>query len=374
MAALPPVLELARELVAFDTINPPGREEDCAAYLGALLESAGLAVRRFEFAHGRTSLIAELSGSGERPPLCFTGHIDTVPLGAQPWTRAPFGEIAQGRLYGRGSSDMKAGVAAFVHAACQLARRRGRSGGLVLVITAGEETGCEGASDLVKRGVLGKAGAVIVAEPSANYPYVGHKGALWLKGRARGKTAHGSMPERGDNAVYKAARAVLKLADYHFNLAPHALLGRATLNIGTISGGLNINSVPDAADFTVDIRTVPGQAHGRARESLQSYLGSDIALETLVDVPAIASDDRHPWVQEVFGLMAGYLSENPRPRGATYFTDAAYLTPAYGAPPTVILGPGEPELAHQTDEYCVIAKLEQAAQAFEAIGARWCGA
>ena len=198
----------------------------------------------------------------ERPPLCFTGHVDVVPLGAAPWKKDPFaGETDAGRLYGRGSSDMKSGVAAFVTAAVRLAPHLERTAGLALVITAGEETGCEGAFHLQRDGVLGRAGALVVAEPTSNYPFVGHKGALWLRAKTRGVTAHGSMPERGDNAVYKAARAVSELAAFRFANPPHPLMGQATLNVGTIQGGLNINSVPDQAVIGVDIRTVPTLNH-----------------------------------------------------------------------------------------------------------------
>jgi len=117
-------LDLTRELLRFDTVNPPGQERACAERLGQLLENVGFAVRSYEFAPGRTSLVARLGGSSGRAPLCFAGHIDTVPLGTMPWKRDPFaGEVADGRLYGRGSSDMKSGVAAFVTVACRLAER-----------------------------------------------------------------------------------------------------------------------------------------------------------------------------------------------------------------------------------------------------------
>jgi len=139
-------VELTRTLVAFDTINPPGNERPCAEYLGKLLDAAGFAVSYHEFDDTRTSLVARIGGSNDVPPLCFTGHIDTVPLGAAPWSVDPFaGEISDGKLYGRGTSDMKSGVAAFVVACTQLADDLARGPGVVLVITAGEETGCEGA-------------------------------------------------------------------------------------------------------------------------------------------------------------------------------------------------------------------------------------
>ena len=206
-----------------------------------------------------------------KKPLCFGGHIDVVPLGAKEWSVDPFGaEIVDGRLYGRGSTDMKSGVAAFVHVAMKLAAEAARgTADIVLAICAGEETGCEGSSHLGKTGALGEAGAIIVAEPTANYPVLGHKGALWLEVESEGVTAHGSMPERGVNAFYKAARAVTKLEDFDFNVKPHELLGRSTLNVGTMEGGLNVNSVPDRARFTVDIRTLPEQDHGEIVSGLQ---------------------------------------------------------------------------------------------------------
>ena len=169
-------VELSRTLVAFETINPPGNERQCAEFLGGLLEDGGFAVSYHEFAKNRTSLVARIGGSANAKPLCFTGHIDTVPLGAAPWTVAPFsGEIFDGKLYGRGTTDMKCGVAAFMVAVLELNEELSQGPGVVLIITAGEETGCEGAYHLAGLGdVLGEAGAVVVAEPSSNQPWIGH--------------------------------------------------------------------------------------------------------------------------------------------------------------------------------------------------------
>lgn len=367
------VLELTRELLRFDTINPPGQERACAHRLGRLLEEAGFSMAYHEFAETRTSLVARLGGSGDALPLCFTGHTDTVPLGARPWTKDAFaGEIADGRLYGRGASDMKSGVAAFVVAALRLAPLLRRSPGLVLVITAGEETACQGAQHLARVGALGRAGALVVGEPTGNYPFAGHKGALWLEARATGVTAHGSMPERGVNAVYKAARAVTKLEHFAFDVAPHPVLGRPTLNVGTFHGGLNVNSVPDAAVVGLDIRTIPDQKHGALTERLAGYLGDDVTLHTVSDAEGVWSDPSHPWVQEVYEITGRVTGERPEPRAVPYFTDASAITPAYDNAPTLILGPGEAELAHQTDEWCGVGRLEQAVEIYAEIARRWC--
>jgi succinyl-diaminopimelate desuccinylase len=162
MSAVRPV-ELTQELVRMGTVNPTNPEAPATEHVARLLEAGGFAVSRHAFAPGRTSLVAR-HGRGARDPLCFAGHIDTVPLGAAPWTRDPFGaEIADGKLYGRGASDMKSGVAAFVCAALDVARADPEAE-LVLVVVAGEETGCEGSGHLARTaGALCRAGALVVA-------------------------------------------------------------------------------------------------------------------------------------------------------------------------------------------------------------------
>ncbi|MEO8628961.1 MAG: M20 family metallopeptidase [Betaproteobacteria bacterium] len=366
-------IELTKQLVRMNTINPPGQEEVCARHLGALLEMSGFQTRYHSFGAGRVSLIATIGGSSKKLPLCMTGHIDTVPLGAAPWRMDPFaGDTDAGKLYGRGTSDMKCGVAAFTVAALKMAPHLATGPGLCLVITAGEETGCEGAFHMLQDGVLGTAGAVVVAEPTSNYPFLGHKGALWLKARTKGVTAHGSMPEKGVNAVYKAARAASILESFRFSNPPHGLMGQATLNLGTFHGGLNINSVPDQAELGIDIRTVPTVNHRELIAALAAQLGSDVTLEPLMDLEAVFTESEDPWMQSVFEVMGSVLGERPVPRVATYFTDAAALNRAYNNPPTVILGPGEPQMAHQTDEYCQMEHVRNSVGAFEEIIKRWC--
>ncbi len=370
----PSALELTKQLLRFNTINPPGNERPCAEHLGRLLEQHGFKVAYHEYADTRASLVARIGGNSVKPPICFTGHIDIVPLGTAAWLKDPFaGETENNKLYGRGVSDMKAGVAAFVIACQKLAEKLKHTPGAVLVITAGEETGCEGANFLADRsGVLGKAGAVVVGEPTGNNPFVGHKGAFWLRATTHGVTAHGSMPELGDNAVYKLARAVTKLEHYQFDQPSHFMMGRPTLNVGTIQGGLNVNSVPDRASVGIDIRTIPNQDHARLKDHLQRHLGAEVELAQLMDVQAVWTEPSHPWMQSVFELAGKYLGEKPQPKTASYFTDAAALRRAFGGPPTVILGPGEPSKAHQTDEFCLIDKLDKSTAIYTDILAQWC--
>lgn len=373
MPAMPDAVQLTRELLKFNTINPPGAEQACAQHIGALLERAGFTVDYAQFAPTRMSLVARIGGVKGKPPLGFTGHIDTVPLGAAAWRTDAFGaSLEGGKLYGRGSSDMKSGVAAFVVASLGMAEKLKNGPGLTLVITADEECGCGGAAHLVKQGkLLGTVGALLIGEPTANYPLIGHKGALWLDVKTRGITAHGSMPERGENAIYKAADVILKLRGFDFAASPHALMGGPTLNVGTVHGGLNINSVPDEACIGVDIRTIPGQDHALIRSRMQGLLGEKVEITPTIDVAAIYSDPAQPWIQHVFDVTAPRLGARPHAKTATYFTDAAVLKDAYRDIPMVVLGPGEPGLAHQTDEYCLVERIEQAVDIYTELIKDW---
>jgi len=364
---------LTRELLAFNTINPPGMERACAHLLGSMLQEAGYRVEYHEFAEGRTSLIARIGQGDGKAPLCFTGHIDTVPLGAAHWRHDAFaGETDGDRLYGRGSTDMKSGIAAFVCAAIELAPHLASTPGLVLVITAGEEIGCEGAKFLADRKLLGSAGAIVVAEPTDNYPYVGHKGLAWFEIETAGVTAHGSMPEVGDNAIVKMARVIDDLGKYRFPVESHPVMGKPTLNVGTIRGGLNTNSVPDRASITVDTRTVPGIEHAHLCKSLASLLAPHGAhVRQIVDTPLLYTEPEQEWVASVFEACTPYVGARPTPKTITFSTDGADLKRGFGGPPAVILGPGEPTLAHQTDEWCSMNRIGQSTELFRSLMRDW---
>jgi succinyl-diaminopimelate desuccinylase len=369
------VLELTRELIRFNTINPPGNEQPCAEHLGRILENAGFDIAYHLLDEGRPNLIARIGGRDDKPPLCLSGHIDVVPLGAAPWSVEPFAaDIADGRLYGRGSSDMKSGVAAIVATAAALAPYLRDTAGLVLVITAGEECGCHGARKLAAtEGALGQAGAVIIAEPTSNRPLVGHKGVLWAEAEAVGVTAHGSMPHKGDNAVYKVARAITRLERFEFAASPHPVLGPLTLNVGWVHGGVNINSVPDRASFGMDMRLIPGVDRDALKAELRQVMGGDVTLKVLDEADAVWSDPNDPWMAETIEIASKISGRTAGVEAAPYFTDACALQPAYGGAPTLIMGPGEAEQAHQTDEYCLAARIHEAETIFTEIARKWCG-
>jgi len=374
MKYTPEPISLTQRLIRFNTVNPPGQEKACAVWIGEFLKDSGFQVSFYEFDDKRTSLVAVLKGAGEKASLCFSGHLDTVPTGKARWKMSPFGgEIHGDKIFGRGTSDMKGGIAAMVSAALRLSKITNLKAGVTILLTAGEETGCEGARYLVKRkGILPEIGALVIGEPTSNRPLVGHKGAVRFELTIRGKTAHAAMPEKGENAIYKAARALTRLEAFDFGVAENPILGKPTLNVGIISGGININSVPDLTTIGIDIRPTPGLDADEIKTCLDTCLGPDVVIRCLEAFPGVLSDPDDPWIREVFEVAAPYLETPPVPEGAPYFTDASFFVGPMGNPPTVLLGPGESEQAHSTDEFCYLAKIEEAAEIYFEIAQRWC--
>jgi len=367
------VISLTRKLLSFNNINPPGNEEIIARFTGDILVSHGFQTEYYLFGEGRLHLVAERGLSGDKPPIVLSGHFDTVPLGNNKWSIDPFaGEISDGKIWGRGSSDMKGGLASMILASVMAFNGSAPQGGVRLIFTAGEELGCIGIRQLSK--VLknpGRASAIIVGEPTSNEPVIGHKGALYLNAATSGLTAHSSMPELGDNAIYKAARSILKARDFNFEAERDALLGFPTINVGKMSGGMNINSVPDHAEFTIDIRSTSKMDHEKLLARLSENLGSETALETLVDLKPVSTAEDDPFVQLVYDVCGVDRKDNAFPKTLPYLTDGSVLQSVYDGVPTVILGPGQPEMAHQTDEFCYIRKLEESVNIYYDIISKW---
>jgi succinyl-diaminopimelate desuccinylase len=363
------VVSLTKKLVSLNTVNPPGNEKDTAKYIGSMLAKNGFHVDYIPFETNRLHVVAEKGCEHDNSPIVFTGHFDTVPLGAKKWSIHPFtGEIKDGKLYGRGSSDMKGGLAAMVIAAIQTFNEGSPKCGVRLILTSGEELGCQGAKHLASTYKnMGRAKGIIVGEPTANIPAIGHKGGLYLKLTARGKTAHSSMPHLGDNAIYKIAQSITKIEKFDFGAEEDPLLGFPTINVGKVSGGMNINSVPDHANFTIDIRSTTKVNHKELLTRLRKELGHEILIETLVDLPAVSSDKNASFVQLVHKACGISTKTSGFPHSLPYLTDGAVLQQVYRGAPTIILGPGQPEMAHKTDEFCFISKLEQAVKIYKKI-------
>ncbi|QEW23071.1 Acetylornithine deacetylase (plasmid) [Paracoccaceae bacterium] len=365
MTARPDVVDLARKLIALDTVNPPGNERAALDLCAGILTQAGFDCRLtpVDGAPLRANLVAT-RGTGTGPALGFSAHLDTVPFGAAPWRHPPLsGHVEDGRLYGRGSSDMKAAVAAVLVACCD---PHTPPGGIAVILTCGEETGCDGARLLVQAAGLPHIGALVVPESTGNAIVHGHKGVLWLKLAFHGVTAHGAMPEAGRNAIGLAVDALTRIRD--MPLGPtHPVMGHPTLNIGTIHGGINTNSVPDLCEVTLDLRTLPGTDHADLTRRVADLAGPDATVSPLIDLPSIWTDPDDPWVRATAAMLKDRTGRAAPPASVNYFTDAALLTPALGNPATIIFGPGDPGQPHATNEWVHIDALHDAVPLMRAL-------
>jgi succinyl-diaminopimelate desuccinylase len=367
------VISLTKKLLSFNSVNPPGNEREIAMFVGELLEKNNFKTTYFQFEKDRLHLVAEKGLSSLKPPVVLSGHFDTVPLGAREWSVDPFaGIVTNGKIFGRGSSDMKGGLAAMICAAVESFNGCEPECGVRLIFTSGEELGCQGIEHLVKEiKNKGKASAVIVGEPTANLPVIGHKGAIYLNAVTSGVSAHSSMPELGVNAIYKAAASILKIKEFKFEVEKDKLLGFPTINVGRMHGGMNLNSVPDHAEFSIDIRSTTKLDHSKILKRLSDELGKETILEILVNMTPVSTDEADPFIQLVYDVCSIDRSDSRFPLSLPYLTDGSILQKFYNGVPTLIMGPGEPEMAHQTDEFCYTHKLEDAVNLYKKIILNW---
>ena len=286
------VVELTRELVGIRTVNPPGDEEKAASLLAARLEAAGFSVASYEFAPGRTSLVARLR-RGDGPSLCLTGHLDTVPLGRADWSVDPFsGETDGDRLFGRGTSDMKGGTAAIVVAAERVAALGAGGSGLELVLCAGEETGCEGALALAREeGALGALRRGAGGRADDELPVRGAQGRrVGGRGGAREDRPRLDAAPGRERDLHARARRRSRCEDFAFDGPSTRCSAPPTVSLGTFSGGININSVPDRAEAGIDVRTVPGLSSDAVLAALRERLGEGVELSPRVALDPIDTD------------------------------------------------------------------------------------
>ncbi|MDF2917279.1 M20/M25/M40 family metallo-hydrolase [Microbacterium sp. NPDC086615] len=358
-SSTPDVVGLTRDLIRLDTVD--GNEDAALSVLAPILSDAGLDLAWVPWHPGRSNLVATWRGGG---PLTLSGHLDTVPTGAAPWARSPFGgEVDGDRLFGRGASDMKGGVAAMTVAAARAAREG--SAPFRLVFTSAEETGCHGAAAVAAHVPLPENGILVVGESTGNEVRFGHKGASWLRLDTRGRAAHGSRPELGMNAIDALADAVHALRDAPRG-ARHPHLGTRTTNVGTIAGGTQTNLVPDAATMTVDVRAVPGAG----AEEIVALLADHGSVTRALDVPSVWSEPDSAVSRKVLDIVASVRGEPSDAGGVSYFTDAAVLDPTRSR--SYIIGPGDADQPHTTDESVSVRRLEEAVEVYHAlIAARW---
>ena len=306
---------------------------------------------------GRSNLIARLLPRNKiRQTILLAPHLDTV--GADGTKFIP--QRKNGRLYGRGACDTKGSVAAMLSALCELAEAKSRPLETEIVFAGliDEEHAQAGSRALAASGF--KADLAIVGEPTKLQVVTAHKGSLWLELETRGKAAHGATPQFGKNAVHEMARIVdLLETDYAAQLRKrkHPLLGTATVNVGTISGGAQPNIVPDRCKITVDRRTLPGETDAGVQREIAAFLRArklSAKISSAKLAPALPLETNHklPLVQQFLKCVG-----QSKPLGVHFFCDAAVLSA--GGIPSVVFGPGDVAQAHTADEWISLSELER---------------
>lgn len=375
-------IKFLQKLIKIKSVNPPGNELGVAKAIVEHAAKAGLQTEIKALSRNRANVIVRLKGNGPKHrSLLFSGHLDTVPVGETEWKHSPFsGSLINGKIFGRGSCDMKSGVAALIEAMITLKEARtSLNHDVIFVGTAGEEVDCIGASMMIDDEALKNAGAMVIAEPSNGKVFTAHKGALWIEIKLFGKTAHGSMPHEGINAIVHMSELIERLKHFSFSYEKeHKLLGKPTLTISTVNGGIKTNVVPDQCKVTIDIRTIPEIKHGNIITDIKGILKDlemkidhfKAELKIINDLPALENERDNDFVSLALELNKELNKIEAEEKGANYYTDASVFFPALKIP-TIIYGPGDEKLAHQPDEYVEVKKYIRAIQYYAEIAKRF---
>jgi len=379
------VVETLADLVAIPSVNPMGQEVSgpdyfevrVTDYLEAFFERLGLPWQRQTVEPDRDNIIARLDGTSQGL-IVFEAHQDTVPV--EGMTVPPFEPaIRQGRLYGRGSCDIKGGMAAMLAALARLADERPPDmPTVVMACTVNEEYGFSGALALTQLWTPGADSlfarvpdGVIVAEPTLLNVVVAHRGIVRWRCHVDGRAAHSSQPHLGDNAIYKMSHVVQAIERYHNEVTPtltrHPRCGNPTVCASTIAGGISVNTVPGHAVIEIDRRVVPGEDPNQAYDRLIAYIAEQAGVSGIRHEPPYRifvglSDDNNGPLGERLAAVARETEPGCQIMGVPYGTDAAVL--AASGVPSVVFGPGSIDQAHTADEWLEISQLERAAEIY----------
>jgi acetylornithine deacetylase len=371
---------LARALIQIDSRNPtlapdsPG-EGDCARALASVLDDWGFSVELMETVPGRPNVVARL-GPSDSPVLMLNGHLDVV--GVEGMIHEPFAaESRANRIYGRGSADMKGGLAAMCAAAVAGAGPKARRQ-IVIAAVVDEEYESLGMRALLASGV--RAQAAIITEPTNLSICPAHRGFAWLEVSLRGRAAHGSRYDIGVDAITHAGLLLADLEQLERTRESgprHPLLGRGSLHASKIRGGVGMSTYPEACELGIERRTLPGESAEKALREITdacdrvkaAHPGFDarVTLSTAQlpsDVPADAP---------IVTRLQGALKRENMPvkiEGLSAWTDAALLNEA--GIPAICFGPGDIALAHAAEEFVPVEEIGLAARVLTRVVREWC--
>jgi len=362
--------ELLQELIQAESTSDAG-ELAVSEVISDEFSRYGIDCRIESWDQKRANCTAHVKSTGKKKALLFVCHHDVVPPGEATWNHPPFSGLEQGgKVFGRGATDMKGGIAAAITAIGQIVTQGiPLQGDIVFAATAGEETDSCGIKRFMENSAwLPELAGAVIPEPTGFDIINAHRGLLWLNISTAGKTAHGSAPHLGVNAIDSMKRVLNALDHFRIDVEPHAHLGSCSMSINTIQGGKALNVVPDQCSLGVDIRTLPLQDHQTLIQRLEDMLAKlgkeqtdfDADISIARSVPALETDADSEFVQRFKQAV-----DIEKLKAVGYTTDGPYLCPLNV--PILIFGPGDGSMCHQPNEFICISDVNKAVDYYTAI-------
>ena len=365
------LIDLLDRLIRAKTVNPPGNEIEAAKIVEEEFNKLDIPYEIYEKAEGRTNIIGKI-GSGS-PHLMIIAHLDVVPEG-EGWSYPPFKTtIKDNKIYGRGTVDDKGPLAAALIAARAIKELDVKFDGTISIAgVADEERGSMYGVRYLLEEKLINPDYVLVAEATNGNIEIAEKGAVGTKLISRGKQAHGSMPEQGINAIVKLAKILARLDEFEFTYKPDPLLGKPTLNVGTIKGGVAVNVVPPSCEAQLDIRIVPGQNQETVKRDLENFIEKvrteendpeiNVVVEVSRSIPPTSMSENEPIVKLLSDTINDVAGYKPRCFGIGGITVAKlFLLSGIPAP---VFSMGDEKRCHMADEYITVDELTTLAKVF----------
>ncbi len=361
-------IALLKEILAIPSVNGADNEGAVAEFIANYLKEKHIDAFVQQIDETHANIIAKLEGKSSET-VVWNGHIDTVPYGnTEEWNTDPSIPVEKnGRIYARGASDMKSGLAAMVYLLGEIGESGEKPEQTILFLgTCDEEKSGLGAEKILEEIDLSSGSLLLIGEPTGCKLGVAQKGCIWAQLNISGKTSHGAYPEEGYNAVEYGMKIVCRIKKWVTEYE-HRVLGTATAQVTMIQGGIAPNMTPDFAEILLDIRTVPGisaedvekKIKKICREEVEETNGEvkfEVRIKNARRAIEIAEEER--WLKE----FKAYLKQNGAETeeiGINYFTDASILTKKESEIPVLLFGPGEPRLAHKPNEFVELEKYEK---------------
>ena len=391
--------KLLADLISINTVN--GNEKAVADLLEKIFQTNGIKTQRLKYTAGRETLVAQV-GTGKKPVFAFEGHEDTVAFGnLQKWEQSPLtAKFTAGKVFGRGASDMKSGLAAQVLALLALKKKESELPGTVkLFASVGEEVGGFGAKQIFEEHLADDVDGLVVGEPTGTskdllkkdfymtrdftkdqinellaknkladqfFVITGHKGVFQYKVIAHGKSAHSSMPELGHNAIDDLIKYGQVQSEYFASLtAKNKLLGKPTPVVTLLSAGEQINTVPDRAEMSVNIRVIPEKDADSFEQDIQALIaklnsqGMDLELKVRGKSSPVYAKSETSLAKLAKQIGEPLLEQELPYAGMSGGTDASRIIDSNPKMEIIVFGPGDISIAHQENEYVSLTAYQQ---------------